>query len=245
MLIPQIALVPLLSGRGGRKIALHVGAHKAEERQFYRRLRFVRVDWVEAQPELVHELEQTLSRERNRVFEGSVWGTSGLQTELKITSNSQSTSLLPLGSHASNYPNITVRREIPVTTVRLDELVGDESYLFVNLDIQGAELEALKGMGKLLGSVKVIYTEVNKEEVYESCALVADIDKWLAERGFQRILTKWTSKGWGDAIYIRETSALKIWVACAFFQLAETVRGVTNGVFRAAFRPMPGALQSV
>lgn len=213
--------MPLLLGKGKRKLALHVGAHKAEERRFYQRLGFSRVDWIEGQPELAHELKQTLPSERNRVFQACVWGTSGISMELSVTSNSQSSSLLELGSHLSNYPNITVSRKISVTTVRLDEILKGESYAFVNLDIQGAELEALRGMGDLITSVDIIYCEVNREEVYKDCALVADLDEWLAEQGFARIITKWTSKGWGDAIYARNTRAWRIWVATILFRVTE------------------------
>lgn len=82
VLLSQIALGPLLVGKGKQKIALHVGAHRAEERRFYQRLGFSRVDWIEGQPELAHELKQTLPSERNRVFQACVWGTSGLSMEL-------------------------------------------------------------------------------------------------------------------------------------------------------------------
>lgn len=221
MLISQIVLGPLLLGKARNKLALHVGAHRAEERSLYQRLGFGRVDWIEGQPELAHELKQTLPSGTNRIFQACVWGTSGLPMELSVTSNSQSSSLLELGSHLSSYPNVTVSQKISVTTVRLDELLHGESYAFVNLDIQGAELEALRGMGDLITSIDIIYCEVNREEVYKDCALVVDLDKWLNEQGFARIITKWTSKGWGDAIYARNTRGWRIWLATILFRVTE------------------------
>ena len=86
----------------------------------------------------------------------------------------------------------------------------DISYNFLNLDIQGAELKALKGMEEYLSKVDYIYTEVNSEYVYEKCAIVNEIDSYLMAFGFIRTETAWysedggrSSHGWGDAFYIR------------------------------------------
>lgn len=76
-------------------------------------------------------------------------------------------------------------------------------YDFINLDIQGAELLALKGATSILPFVKAIYTEVNEKELYEGCALIEELDAYLKQNGFTRILTNMTKHGWGDALYIR------------------------------------------
>ena len=71
------------------------------------------------------------------------------------------------------------------------------------MDIQGVELKALKSLGNLIGKVSVIYTEVNKKEVYKGCDLIEDIDHYLASYGFRRISTRWVlGAGWGDALYL-------------------------------------------
>ena len=46
--------------------------------------------------------------------------------------------------------------------------------------------------------------EVNKEEVYEKCATILELDLYLATQGFHRVITQWAiRKGWGDALYAR------------------------------------------
>jgi hypothetical protein len=76
---------------------------------------------------------------------------------------------------------------------------------FINLDIQGAELPAIKGLGKLLKLVDYIFVEVNRREVYMNCTIVSDLDSFLSENGFKRVTTRWYFRqGWGDALYIRE-----------------------------------------
>jgi hypothetical protein len=73
----------------------------------------------------------------------------------------------------------------------------------VNIDVQGAELQAIKGMGNLVRAVDAIYCEVNKEELYEGCAVVNEIDEYLKNYHFQRVATRWIiGKGWGDALYL-------------------------------------------
>jgi hypothetical protein len=78
-------------------------------------------------------------------------------------------------------------------------------FSFVNIDIQGAELQAIRGMGELLTWIDAIYSEVNKEELYEGCATVKEIDSYLKKFNFERVATRWVlGKGWGDALYVNK-----------------------------------------
>jgi hypothetical protein len=121
-----------------------------------------------------------------------------------ISSNSQSSSILQLGTHADTYPDVKVTEKVTVKTKRLDTiLAGKEIPDFVNLDIQGVELKALKSLGLLISKVQVIYTEVNKWNVYDGCDIIKDIDDYLKEFGFKRITVRWVFRaGWGDALYV-------------------------------------------
>lgn len=197
---------------------LHVGAHLAEEASDYESFGWAPVIWVEAQPNLVKILNSQLNPLLHKVIEAAVWEENGVPLKLHIASNSQSTSLLNFGSHTDSYPDITYVSEINVSTKRLDSLIKlDEMPNFINLDIQGVELSAIKSLGPLLDAVNYIYTEVNKVEVYEGCTLVDDLDRYLLSEGFKRVTTRWYLKeGWGDALYIRESMFLGISVIQMF-----------------------------
>jgi FkbM family methyltransferase len=186
---------------------LHVGAHLAEEASDYEKFGWLPVIWVEAQPDLVAKLVSNLDASKHKVIEAAIWEEGGVAFKLHIASNSQSSSLLNFGSHSDSYPDITFVSEIDVITKRLDSLVKKEEMPnFVNLDIQGVELSAIKSLGNLLLSVDYIYTEVNKNEVYKDCTLVKDLDEYLSVNGFERVSTRWYLKeGWGDALYIRNS----------------------------------------
>ena len=98
---------------------------------------------------------------------------------------------------------------IKVKSKRIDTLIKENSinikdHDFVNIDIQGAELLALKGFGEYLQSVKYIYTEVNTNFLYKNCCLINEIDEFLSQFNFQRKETLLTQYEWGDALYIKE-----------------------------------------
>ena len=125
------------------------------------------------------------------------------------TNNGQSSSFLELGEHAEIYPSIIVEKVIEVQALTVDNIFGIEKlnvseYDFVNIDTQGSELKVLKGMLSIIPFVKCFYIEVNEKHLYKNCALVYEVDDFLALYGFIRIETKWTNDFWGDAIYLKK-----------------------------------------
>jgi len=184
------------------KSVLHVGAHEAEEFDEYISNRWGPVTWIEAQPDKIKFLKAKLQNTNHSVLQGVVWDKSGVARKLKVTSNSQSTSILSLGTHQDLYPSIVIEKELSVKTITLDELVKNKKFEFLSLDIQGAELYALKGFTKGLKNVRWVYCEVNKAHLYEGCSLIQEIDEYLSTHDFKRVATRWTEYFWGDALYI-------------------------------------------
>jgi hypothetical protein len=75
---------------------------------------------------------------------------------------------------------------------------------FINLDIQGVELHALKSMESYLNNIDYIYSEVNTEEVYKKCDQMNDITTYLALHNFRLVDARiYKQYGWGDAFYIK------------------------------------------
>ena len=205
MLIPVQELVRVFKVRPNG--VLHVGAHLAEEASMYEEYQWEgssKIYWVESQQALAEELRTRLNSALHDVRCATVWNVSGLKMQFKHTNNSQSSSLLDLHKHSEKYPGIRVDSSYEVITSRLDEICKPGEFDFVTLDIQGAELKALEGMGELLKDVKWIYSEVNKIELYKDCALVGDLDEFLDKLGFRRVATRWAFRsGWGDALWMR------------------------------------------
>jgi FkbM family methyltransferase len=193
------------------KGVIHVGAHEAEESEQYDSANWGNVCWVEAQPDKVDLLRKKFANSKDVVIDAAVWSSPGVQLNLQVMTNSASTSLLNLGTHNEAHPDILFSHSIVVHTQVLEKIIpGDSIADYLCLDIQGAELEAIKGFGDRVNKMKWIYTEVNKEELYEGCCLVSDLDDYLGNRGFSRVATRWTEFGWGDALYLHSNCKSQI-----------------------------------
>ena len=72
------------------------------------------------------------------------------------------------------------------------------------MDIQGAELLALRGATKLLPNLDAIVTEVSWDALYEEQALVHEIDDFLNEHGFVREKTMKCHDTWGESLYVKK-----------------------------------------
>ena len=205
---------------------VHVGAHNAEELEAYTSAGWHSVTWIEAQPDKVRQLA-TIIPSHHKLIEAAVWDIDDISMELNIMTNTESTSLLNLGTHAKEHPEVVLESTIKVTTKTLSTLIPENNIPeLLTLDIQGAELRALKGFKKALGEVNWIYSEVNRRELYEGCGLVRELDEYLSQFGFKRVVTKWSDHGWGDALYVnkkvRVTPVLRVkhllWRAINFFR---------------------------
>jgi FkbM family methyltransferase len=190
------------------RMILHVGAHDAEEYEEYTAQVPELICWVEANPLKVNQLRQKLrDNSINLVFEAAAWSTNGDLLELKIANNGESSSLLDFKEHSRLYPAITEEFRIEVLTKKLDDVLPlDFSPDFINIDIQGAELHALRGCVRLLESCQILYLEVNSRELYYGCPLVNELDNFLQQYDFVRSFTRWwKNDGWGDAIYVKSS----------------------------------------
>ena len=73
----------------------------------------------------------------------------------------------------------------------------------IKIDVEGHELEVLKGAAETLNYVDYILSEVNREELYKDCVLVEELDEFLGAYGFVREETSWGGGSWGDAFYVK------------------------------------------
>jgi hypothetical protein len=100
-----------------------------------------------------------------------------------------SSSLLTLGDgYVEASPGIRSVREESVPVARLDTLRGrlfpESARLFVKLDVQGFELEVLKGAESTLHQAVGLECELSLAPIYEDQTLVSDVIRFLADRGF-------------------------------------------------------------
>jgi FkbM family methyltransferase len=207
----------------------HVGAHHAEEFLQYKQQGWGDVIWFEAIEENLPIINSVIENSNDSLVHAAIWNRSGESLEFHIASNSQATSVLEFNEHARLYPDIKMVETRRMVSTSLDDYFKSKPIPeFINIDIQGAELEALRGFSDSLHHVKWIYTEVNKQELYAECALVEEIDTFLKQYGLIRRKTRWVlNHGWGDALYVRETLQSK-GIKVFFYQTVDSVSWIAS-----------------
>ena len=167
-----------------------------------------KIIWIEANPNKYNLIEERLRKFDNMFLGKFAAGRKNDVNTLNLANNGQSSSLLEFGTHKKSYPDIDYVSKIKVKTKPLDDWLEENfknknQFNFINIDIQGYELEALKGMPNQLKIAEYVYLEVNFEEVYRGCSQLQDIDNFLIKFDFVRVGLRKTDKGWGDAIYAK------------------------------------------
>ncbi len=190
---------------------VHVGAHEGLEWPTYQKMGISAAIFIEANPSVFSRLATNLGGVEGLALANCAIADVSGRARLHITSADQCSSLLPLGRHLEYYPEIVETRTLDVPAWTLDDLIAQlgmnpERFNLLNIDIQGAELQALKGARRLLASIEAINVEVNFEELYDGCAQIEDIDQLLSEHGFRRVATSCPfHPSWGDGFYLRSS----------------------------------------
>jgi FkbM family methyltransferase len=209
MLIPLEKIKQILSEKNINLTgAFHIGAHECEELDAYKNLGLNPKDvvWIDAIP---FNVEKTTNRGIPNVYAAVITDKDDEDIIFNISNNVQSSSVLEFGTHSYEHPGIVYVDKIQQKTITIDTFfkrhnLDASKYDLWNFDIQGAELMALKGGTESIKFAKAIYLEITEHELYIGCGLVSDIDAFLAQYGFKRVLTTMTGHGWGDALYVLE-----------------------------------------
>jgi FkbM family methyltransferase len=184
---------------------IHVGGHFGQEVPFY--LQNITKNVIVYEP--LEKCFKTLfnsygySIDCRKKAVGSMNGEIELHVE---TANyGQSSSVLKPKEHLNQYPTIVFDKKELCQIITLDkDIECPKDFNVLVVDVQGYELEVFKGAIDLLQNhIEYVICEVNSSEMYENCAKVVDLDNFLVEFGYKRILTTWEGENWGNALYAR------------------------------------------
>lgn len=190
---------------------VHIGAHECEERISYlSKFNDITDDdiiWIEALENKVKEIKEKYPS--IKIYNECISDTDNQIVNFNVTNNYQSSSILKLKDHLIKHQDIYQINTIQMKTKTLKTFYDEnnfkyEQFNFLNLDIQGAELLALRGADTILYNVDFIYIEVNTEELYENTCLLDDIDNYLSKFDFVRTRIYMLCAGWGDAFYVKK-----------------------------------------
>ena len=109
--------------------------------------------------------------------------------EIHVSGHDDSSSLLPISElQEENFPGTAAVETAQVRIGPLDEFLDATDIAapaMLKLDVQGFELDALRGCEKLLANFEWVYCECSFVELYIGQNLAADVIDWLAARGFR------------------------------------------------------------
>jgi FkbM family methyltransferase len=191
------------------KGVLHIGGNIGEEFPVYMELGVKKQIWIEPNPDIYKKLVSNISSNPEATAYNVCIGDINGDVVLHESNNAgQSSSILELGTHKVVHPDVFYTRDIPCKIWRIDSLFPNgelNDFDFLNIDIQGAELFALRGMGGLLNQFKWVYLEVNKAHLYVGCPLIEELDEFLAKFDLVRVETMWAGNtNWGDALLVKK-----------------------------------------
>lgn len=138
--------------------------------------------------ELVDSLTRGFASHGTVTIHGAAMGSENKMVQFNVVNNLVSSSVLTpsalnKGIHGEK---MDISRIVQVQQVRLDEVMQECREIdLLKLDLQGYELEALKGCGELLEHIKVITTEIEFVALYDGQPLFGDIDGFLRSHGFR------------------------------------------------------------
>ena len=108
---------------------------------------------------------------------------------IHISHRDDSSSLLPITSaQVALFPGTAEVATAIIRVAPLREFISAakiEALALLKVDVQGYELQALRGCEDLLSRFAYVYTECSFVELYASQALADEVIAWLRERGLR------------------------------------------------------------
>ena len=160
----------------------------------------------------------------------------------------------PLLRRFQNLEELTrVVQTTPVKTTRLDDIPEVQCIDYLKVDVQGAELDVLRGAHRLLASAAIVQTEVEFAPMYKDQPLFADVDAELRRlglvfhcfcfttgRAFKPLVNTASPNGpirqllWADAVYVRDFMRLKELEPATLLKMAVILHDVYSSIDLAA-----------
>jgi FkbM family methyltransferase len=184
---------------------IHIGAHHGQEDSTYKVLGIKNKMFFEPLKRNFEILKQNVSEDSILVNKALGNETKNVKMFVETANRSQSSSILKPKLHLTQYPRIQFNEEEEVEMTRLDNIQVDTTkYNFINIDVQGYELEVFKGSEKTLENIDYIMSEINRDEVYENCAKINELTEFLSSYGFKLVEQNWAGSTWGDGLFIKQ-----------------------------------------
>ena len=172
-------------GRDSFATVIDVGANKGQF-AVYARSRWpkARLICFEPLPEPRAKLVR-VTRGKAEIHDGALGAAPG-EGRMHLATRTDSSSLLALGARQKAIYGMEESGALHVPIKRLDACLATPlpQPVLLKIDVQGFELEVLKGATGLLPQIDAAYVEVSYVELYEGQALHEEIERFLIDAGF-------------------------------------------------------------
>lgn len=200
-----------------RGLIIDIGAAGGETvAMFAKAFPFLTIHAFEPLHENFERLMTTCGGYKNVVAHKAALGSAPSNVEINVMSRVTASSILESTTDVAlggkRYFE-AVRKE-SVKVLRLDDVLTDELPVhLIKLDVQGFELEVLRGAGDVLSRTTFVLVELQNHDIYKNAPKYYDIDAFVRSRNFElfelipSIREEWQIKEY-DALYIN-----KVWHA--------------------------------
>jgi len=189
-------------------IILDIGSNTGEQAcEFAERFPKAKVFAFEARPQSAEFIRRAVSGNSSiLVVEGAVHEFDGETDFHAVNEINPGASSLFVGSGVQAIHPIR-QISIKVSALRLDTWAkqnGIDRFDLVWMDLQGAELLALRGMGEMIATVRALQLEITYRELYHGQVMWPEVRQYLEAHGL-RLVDEWPDACgyFGDAVFIR------------------------------------------
>jgi len=205
---PYIEMQPLINNDS--PVIIDGGANRGNMTdQFLNLFKSPIIHAFEPNPQLVNFLKDKYQSSDHMTIHAQALGAENAQITFRINQSDGTSSIYEETEESHQFYGdvMVLKDEITVPLVRLDAVLDQEIDL-IKLDLQGYELEALKGCGDLLQKTKIVLTEVEFVPIYKGQPLFADIDIFMRNADFRLFNLYYLSSVQGgqlafaDAVYL-------------------------------------------
>ena len=133
-------------------------------------------------------IKNSLNDKKWKVYPKCAVGNSNSAVTINVSKNLFSSSVLNiLDAHVNSASDSKYIDSYLVDQIKLDDIALDENFnsIFLKIDVQGYELDVLKGAIKLLDKISLIKVEISYTQLYENSTNWKSLVDFLNNKGFE------------------------------------------------------------
>ncbi len=135
--------------------------------------------------EILDKQKKLFKFKKNIFFYNFGIGEQNENKDFFITKRKDSSSFLK--AEIDDNSDYKITKKIQIEIKSLDEILKDKNLIapiLAKIDVQGYELQVLKGANNLLKKIKYLIVEVSDSEIYSGQSIYAEILDYLKEKNF-------------------------------------------------------------